>query len=92
SWGILLEELETAYAQAVSGEKIKLPEKTNSYKEWTTELWNYAKKEEVNEKAYWEAVENRLVVHSSLAVRKSINPKRWYSKKLVRHLTKEKTD
>ncbi|WP_142309165.1 condensation domain-containing protein, partial [Bacillus cereus] len=92
SWGILLEDLETAYEQAVSGEKIKLPEKTNSYKEWTTELWNYAKEEVVNEKAYWEDVENRLVVPSSLAVRQSINQKRWYSKQLVRQLNKEKTD
>ncbi|WP_257155029.1 condensation domain-containing protein [Bacillus cereus] len=92
SWGILLEDLETAYEQAVSGEKIKLPEKTTSYKEWTTELWNYAKEEVVNETAYWEDVENRLVVPSSLAVRQSINQKRWYSKQLVRQLNKEKTD
>ncbi|PFK65387.1 non-ribosomal peptide synthetase, partial [Bacillus cereus] len=92
SWGILLEDLETAYEQAISGEKIKLPEKTTSYKEWTTELWNYAKEEVVNEKAYWEDVENRLVVPSSLAVRQSINQKRWYSKQLVRQLNKEKTD
>ncbi|MEQ3595461.1 condensation domain-containing protein, partial [Bacillus albus] len=92
SWGILLEDLETAYEQAVSGEKIQLPEKTTSYKEWTTELWNYAKEEVVNEKAYWEDVENRLVVPSSLAVRQSINQKRWYSKQLVRQLNKEKTD
>ncbi|MDA1604521.1 condensation domain-containing protein, partial [Bacillus cereus] len=92
SWGILLEDLETAYEQAVSGEKIKLPEKTTSYKEWTTELWDYAKEEVVNEKAYWEDVENRLVVPSSLAVRQSINQKRWYSKQLVRQLNKEKTD
>ncbi|WP_257154195.1 condensation domain-containing protein [Bacillus cereus] len=92
SWGILLEDLETAYEQAVSGEKIKLPEKTTSYKEWTTELWNYAKEEVVNETAYWEDVENRLVVPSSLAVRQSINQERWYSKQLVRQLNKEKTD
>ncbi|HDR4595085.1 TPA: AMP-binding protein, partial [Bacillus cereus] len=92
SWGILLEDLETAYEQAASGEKIQLPEKTTSYKEWTTELWNYAKEEVVNEKAYWEDVENRLVVPSSLAVRQSINQKRWYSKQLVRQLNKEKTD
>lgn len=55
-------------------------------------MWNYAKEEVVNEKAYWEDVENRLVVPSSLAVRQSINQKRWYSKQLVRQLNKEKTD
>lgn len=42
SWRILLEDLQTAYTQAVQGQKIQLPMKSTSFKEWSEKLQHYA--------------------------------------------------
>ncbi|MFJ4323024.1 non-ribosomal peptide synthase/polyketide synthase [Streptomyces tricolor] len=42
SWRILLEDLETAYRQAVSGEPVRLPARTTSVREWARRLRDHA--------------------------------------------------
>lgn len=46
-WRLFIEDLQDLY------NNIELPEKTNSYKQWTTSVLNYAKKKP-NEKSYWD--------------------------------------
>ncbi|GBF80263.1 non-ribosomal peptide synthetase [Aphanothece sacrum] len=46
SWRILLEDFTTSYQQLESGQSIKLPLKTNSFKDWSQALQNYAQTEE----------------------------------------------
>ncbi|MGZ4032451.1 MAG: non-ribosomal peptide synthetase, partial [Tumebacillaceae bacterium] len=41
SWRILLEDLEMAYGQRVSGQEIKLPLKTTSFQTWAAQLTDY---------------------------------------------------
>ena len=43
SWGILVEDLETAYQQLCQGQPVSLPAKTTSFKQWSTELTTYAR-------------------------------------------------
>jgi non-ribosomal peptide synthase protein (TIGR01720 family) len=54
SWGVLLEDLETAYRQLAGGEQVSLPPKTTSFKRWAEELTQVARspalEEEIN---YW---------------------------------------
>ncbi|MDA7026599.1 amino acid adenylation domain-containing protein [Bacillus sp. CLL-7-23] len=92
SWRIFLEDLETAYEQAQSGENIQLPEKTTSFKKWTTELWKYAQQEAVKEKTLWREVESRIAVPRSLAVRQSSDQKRSNSQQFVRQLDQDITN
>ncbi|QRN95172.1 non-ribosomal peptide synthase/polyketide synthase [Archangium violaceum] len=55
SWRVLVEDLERAYAQLEKGQKVELPAKTTSFKEWSEKLWAYARGEGLGkEKAYWE--------------------------------------
>ncbi|MGH3612359.1 MAG: condensation domain-containing protein, partial [Pseudonocardia sp.] len=42
SWQILLEDLNTAYSQAASGESARLGAKTTSFKEWARQLTEHA--------------------------------------------------
>ncbi|WP_211958824.1 non-ribosomal peptide synthetase, partial [Cupriavidus numazuensis] len=42
SWRVLLEDLQTAYAQALAGEPVALPPRTSSYQEWAHALQGYA--------------------------------------------------
>ena len=42
SWRILLEDLETAYRQLSAGERVALPAKTHSFKQWADALRKYA--------------------------------------------------
>ena len=54
SWRILLEDLETAYQQAVQQKAIQLPAKTTSWKEWAHALHRYASSEAIEEQVdYW---------------------------------------
>ncbi|WP_242039624.1 non-ribosomal peptide synthetase [Anabaena sphaerica] len=54
SWRILLEDLQTAYQQVRQSEKIQLPAKTTSVKQWAEKLQKYAKSETVkSEINYW---------------------------------------
>lgn len=55
SWRILLEDLETSYAQLLRGEEVHLPPKTASFKQWAEQLVVYAQQPEVRaELAYWQ--------------------------------------
>lgn len=57
SWGILLEDLETAYKQLQSGQDILLPSKTASYPLWSKALWEYEVQGFLDaEKDYWKQV------------------------------------
>ncbi|MGD9900399.1 MAG: amino acid adenylation domain-containing protein, partial [Calditrichaceae bacterium] len=54
SWRILLEDLQTAYAQTISDEEIQLPPKTASFLEWSKRLNSFTKdKISENELKYW---------------------------------------
>ena len=63
SWRILLEDLQTAYTQVVQGQKIQLPMKSTSFKEWSEKLHHYAEtglsKEVLH---YWEEQAEQDVV------------------------------
>ncbi|CAJ1314008.1 non-ribosomal peptide synthetase [Paenibacillus nuruki] len=51
SWRILFEDIASAYEQAASGNSIILPQKTDSYLQWSKKLMEYAKTYELaNEK------------------------------------------
>ncbi len=57
SWRIILEDLETAYEQAMRKEEIVLPAKTASYQQWAQALQEYARSEELErELRYWQDV------------------------------------
>ncbi|MEW5929568.1 MAG: non-ribosomal peptide synthase/polyketide synthase, partial [Gemmatimonadota bacterium] len=56
SWRILLEDLETAYAQLARGEAVRLPAKTTSWGTWAERLAGHARSAAVAEEAaYWTA-------------------------------------
>ncbi|MCC5624268.1 SDR family NAD(P)-dependent oxidoreductase [Nostoc sp. CHAB 5715] len=42
SWRVLLEDLETAYQQLSQGKAIQLPQKSNSFKQWSLQLKEHA--------------------------------------------------
>ncbi|HLP60378.1 MAG TPA: amino acid adenylation domain-containing protein, partial [Candidatus Deferrimicrobium sp.] len=42
SWRILLEDLQTGYKQAESGQSFQFPDKTDSFQHWSQKLANYA--------------------------------------------------
>ncbi|WP_277884426.1 amino acid adenylation domain-containing protein [Paenibacillus polymyxa] len=66
SWRILLEDLSNAYEQAVRGEVIQLPAKTDSFRVWSERLSAYADSPSMeNEHHYWEQV-NELAASESL--------------------------
>jgi amino acid adenylation domain-containing protein/non-ribosomal peptide synthase protein (TIGR01720 family) len=54
SWRILLEDLETVYQQLSRDEKIQLPPKTTSFKQWAWRLAEHAQSEKLqNEIDFW---------------------------------------
>jgi amino acid adenylation domain-containing protein/non-ribosomal peptide synthase protein (TIGR01720 family) len=54
SWRVLLEDLQTAYTQLSRREKIKLPPKTTSFKQWAYKLQEYAQSATVQQEMdYW---------------------------------------
>ncbi|HEY0602843.1 MAG TPA: amino acid adenylation domain-containing protein, partial [Herpetosiphonaceae bacterium] len=54
SWQILLEDLQTAYAQLQRGEQMALPPKTTPFKQWSERLADYAQSEALRQElAYW---------------------------------------
>ncbi|MCB7153133.1 amino acid adenylation domain-containing protein [Bacillus stercoris] len=62
SWRILFEDFSTAYKQAVSGESIQLPQKTDSYLTHSQKIADYSKSRQVQrEAAYWDECENRHI-------------------------------
>ncbi|WP_047478576.1 non-ribosomal peptide synthetase, partial [Bacillus siamensis] len=57
SWRILLEDLQTAYQQALEGRQIKLPPKSDSYITYAEQLFDISKsKALLEEAAYWDSV------------------------------------
>ncbi|PFO61644.1 non-ribosomal peptide synthetase, partial [Bacillus cereus] len=59
SWRILLEDIETGYEQAINGEEIQLPQKTDSFKLWAEQLTRYANSPEMEkEREYWNEIEH----------------------------------
>ncbi|OQX23229.1 MAG: hypothetical protein BWK80_27060, partial [Desulfobacteraceae bacterium IS3] len=59
SWRILIEDIETAYRQALSGQAVKLPEKSDSFKYWAEKIKSYSDSEKLHEeKAYWLAAQS----------------------------------
>ncbi|MEI4623585.1 non-ribosomal peptide synthase/polyketide synthase [Bacillus pfraonensis] len=63
SWRILLEDLQTAYTQAIQGQKIQLPIKSTSFKEWSEKLHHYAESGISQEVLhYWEQQSEQDVV------------------------------
>ena len=53
SWRILLEDLQTAYQQALNNQQIQLPVKTVSYKQWSQALNNYLENSSDLDINYW---------------------------------------
>ncbi len=62
SWRVLLEDIDTLYAQYKAGTTLALPLKTDSFKEWAEKLRLYADSETfLKELDYWREVENAQV-------------------------------
>ncbi|NTU28504.1 amino acid adenylation domain-containing protein [Bacillus tequilensis] len=62
SWRILFEDFSTAYKQAVIGESIQLPQKTDSYITYSQRIADYSKSRQMQrEAAYWDEHENRHI-------------------------------
>ncbi|MDM5217016.1 MULTISPECIES: non-ribosomal peptide synthetase [Bacillus amyloliquefaciens group] len=58
SWRILLEDLSAAYTQAVKGQPVQLPPKTDSFKQYAVRLSEYAKSSKLmHEEEYWRFIE-----------------------------------
>ncbi len=54
SWRILLEDLQSAYADLAAGRPLALPAKTTSYQRWAQRLWQHASSSRVaDELRYW---------------------------------------
>jgi amino acid adenylation domain-containing protein/non-ribosomal peptide synthase protein (TIGR01720 family) len=72
SWRSLIQDLETAYQQIKSGQKIQLSQKTTSFKSWADRLQNYATSGRLKEESpYWEAVTRPDGAAESNAILKS---------------------
>ncbi|UHA74537.1 non-ribosomal peptide synthetase [Paenibacillus sp. 481] len=58
SWRILLEDLSNGYEQAVNGDEMVLPAKTDSFQAWAKQLYAYANNEGLErEFDYWKQIE-----------------------------------
>jgi non-ribosomal peptide synthase protein (TIGR01720 family) len=63
SWRILLDDLQLAYRQLTNGDRIELPAKTTSFKQWSERLTTYAQSEALeSEISYWTAEPRRHVL------------------------------
>ncbi|MCM3340480.1 non-ribosomal peptide synthase/polyketide synthase [Paenibacillus sp. MER TA 81-3] len=57
SWRILLEDIAVGYEQALKGEEVRLPSKTDAYRTWSERLASYADSQAViNERTYWQRI------------------------------------
>jgi non-ribosomal peptide synthase protein (TIGR01720 family) len=60
SWRILLEDFHMAYRQLLCGEEISLPAKTDSFKEWAENLYQYANSAQLKSQlSYWRNIEKQ---------------------------------
>ncbi|MGV2417436.1 MAG UNVERIFIED_CONTAM: amino acid adenylation domain-containing protein, partial [Paenibacillus polymyxa] len=67
SWRILLEDLASGYEQALRGESVRLPNKTDSFRLWADQLSAYANSTALEkERPYWEQVERAGAVQQAL--------------------------
>ncbi|MBN9381657.1 MAG: amino acid adenylation domain-containing protein [Chitinophagaceae bacterium] len=74
SWRILFEDIETLLQQYRAGISLKLPDKTNSFKEWAENLEKYANSNELLKEAnYWAEIENEPVDYLDTANSKADN-------------------
>jgi len=63
SYRILIEDFEAIYKQIQKGEKINIPLKSTSYKEWAEQLYEYSNKEEwLEETDYWKEIEQTHIL------------------------------
>ena len=61
SWRIILSDLETAYGQALKGEEIRLPSKTNTYNDYANAIRRYRDSYILSlEIPYWQDVQKKL--------------------------------
>ncbi|MCL2426256.1 MAG: amino acid adenylation domain-containing protein [Oscillospiraceae bacterium] len=60
SWRILHEDFNIALKQSATGEKIKLPRKTASFKEWATSINIHGKEIGQKDGYYWEEVNSQI--------------------------------
>lgn len=62
SWRILLEDFSNTFEQLSNKSEVKLPLKTDSYKQWSSSLKKYAKNAKASEKiTYWETIANQEI-------------------------------
>ncbi|MGG4187178.1 amino acid adenylation domain-containing protein, partial [Paenibacillus peoriae] len=57
SWRILFEDFATGYEQAMKGEPVRLPYKTDSFQTWARELTAYHRSAAASDASYWKQVE-----------------------------------
>ena len=60
SWRIIKEDLEIGYNQLLNKEKIKLYDKTTSYKEWSSHLKKFLKVINKDEISFWQKIEEKI--------------------------------
>ncbi|MET0405089.1 MAG: condensation domain-containing protein, partial [Cystobacter sp.] len=61
SWSVLVEDLASAYRQALEGRaSVELPARTDSFQAWSLALRRYADRMPPEERAYWEQVDRSL--------------------------------
>ncbi|SHE68728.1 non-ribosomal peptide synthase domain TIGR01720/amino acid adenylation domain-containing protein [Seinonella peptonophila] len=61
SWRILIDDFSLAYHQAVQGEMIQLPPKTDAYQRWSQSLFTYANDpKHQSEWKYWKEIEEKM--------------------------------
>ena len=61
SWRVLIEDFAKSYQLLESGEQVILPQKTNSYQDWSEALVRYLGSEQLkNELPYWKEVEQQV--------------------------------
>ncbi|TPG68246.1 LLM class flavin-dependent oxidoreductase [Brevibacillus laterosporus] len=92
SWRILLDDLASGYVQALNGEAIHFQDKTDSFKEWSTELHVYANSQTLRkESSYWEQLAKVPVV--SLPQDQTVTDNSMQdSRTLTMHLNSEETN
>ncbi|MGX1572818.1 amino acid adenylation domain-containing protein, partial [Paenibacillus terrae] len=67
SWRILFEDFSTGYEQALKGEPVRLPYKTDSFQTWARELSSYANRPEAaSDEVYWQQLEQAKADAASL--------------------------
>ncbi|WP_157758926.1 non-ribosomal peptide synthetase [Cystobacter fuscus] len=61
SWGVLVEDLASAYREYLKGQEPVLPARTASFQSWSLALRRYAERISPAERSYWDEVDRALV-------------------------------